>query len=67
MELFAVRPGWITENIFIDIVIIAAVCALVGVALHEFGVKIPAWVVRCFWIVVIAFVVILCIRAVMSM
>ena len=69
--LFALFQGGITSwsigEIAIAIVIIAAVVALVYVALKEFGVSIPGWVVRCFWIVVICFVVIFCIRLVMGM
>lgn len=40
------------------VVLIAAIVALVTVALRKFGIAIPDFVVQCFWIVVIAFVVI---------
>lgn len=58
--------GWSLGQILIAIVIVAACVALVYVALRQFGVNIPNWVVQCFWIVVVAFVVILCIRLVLS-
>lgn len=59
--------GWTFTNILIAIVVIAACVALVYVALRQFGIGIPPWVIQCFWIVVVAFVVILCIRIVTSM
>ena len=51
----------------IAIVIIAAVIALVFVALRQFNVTIPAWVVQVFWIVVVAVVVIFAIKLVLSL
>jgi hypothetical protein len=45
-------------NWAIVIVVIAAVVALVVLALRQFNVAIPAWVVQVFWIVVVALVVI---------
>lgn len=53
-------------GILIAVVVIAAVVALVYVALRQFGIAIPPWVIQCFWIVVVAFVVIFCIRLVLS-
>lgn len=51
----------------IYVVIIAAVVALVFVALRQFGIAIPGWVAQIFWILVVAFVVILAIRFVLTM
>lgn len=51
----------------IAVVIIAAVVALVYVALQQFGIAIPEWVKRVFWICVVAFVVIVAIKLVASM
>ncbi len=48
------------------IVAIAAGCALVGIALRQFGTQIPGWVINVFWIVVVALVVIFAIRLVMG-
>lgn len=59
--------GWSFGEMAIAVVIVAAVVALVWVALRQFGVGIPAWVIQVFWILVVAFVVILAIRLVMSM
>ncbi len=53
--------------LLIMVVAIAAAVALVYVALQQFGISIPEWVRRCFWIVVVAFVVILCIRIVLGL
>lgn len=59
--------GWSIGELAIAIVIVAAVVALVFVALRQFGIAIPAWVVQCFWIVVVAFVVIALIRIVLTL
>jgi hypothetical protein len=59
--------GWSIQQAAIAIVVIAAVVALVYVALRQFGVAIPEWVQRCFWIVVVCLVVIFCIKLVFSM
>ncbi len=66
----AVVPWWSTfgiAEIAIAIVVIAAICGIVYVALNQFGVAIPPWVARIFWIVVCCFVVIAAIRLVASM
>lgn len=54
-------------QILILIVVIAACIALVYVALRQFGIAIPGWVIQCFWIVVVAFVVIAAIKLVVGM
>jgi hypothetical protein len=59
--------GFSLVQLAILIVVIAAVCALVYIALRQFGVGIPAWVVQVFWIIAVAFVVILAIKLVASM
>lgn len=66
-NLAALPWGWSLEDLAVAIVVIAAICALVYVALRRFGVVIPAWFVEVFWIVVAAFVVILAIRVVASL
>ena len=71
MPLFALWNGpvgaWGIGEIAIAIVIIAAVVGLVFVALQQFGVAIPPFVVKIFWIVVCAFCVIFAIRLIMGM
>ena len=42
----------------LEIVVIGAIVGLVYVALNQFGVAIPGWVIQCFWIVVVCFCVI---------
>lgn len=58
---------WGFVDILVMIVIIAACVGLVYVGLQQFGVTIPPFVVKCFWIVVCAFCVIFCIRLVAGM
>lgn len=65
--MFAHIWDWSIGHIAIAIVVIAAIVALVYVALREFGVSIPGWVIQCFWIVVVAMVVIFCIKFVMTL
>jgi uncharacterized protein (DUF983 family) len=66
--LLALNPGaWSFGEIAIAIVIIGAVVGVVYVALRQFGVAIPAWVVQIFWIVVVAIVAILAIRLLLSL
>jgi hypothetical protein len=59
--------SWSFTEMAIAVVIIAAIVALVFVALKQFGIAIPGWVATCFWIVVIAAVVIFSIRLVASL
>ncbi len=59
--------GWGIGQIAIAIVVIAAIVALVMIACKQFGVAIPGWVVQVLWVLVVAFVIILAIRLVMSM
>jgi hypothetical protein len=49
-------------EVAIAVVIIAAVCGLVWVALRQFQIAIPQWAIQVFWIVVVAAVVIFAIR-----
>lgn len=72
MDLLAqVRPvfwaGWGFTEILIAIIVIAAAVAIMYVALRQFGIQIPQWVIQIFWIVVVAFVAIVAIRIVMSL
>jgi len=59
--------GYSLGQLAIAVVIIAAIVALVYVALRQFGITIPPWVVQVFWIIVVAFVVIAAIKIVLSM
>ncbi len=66
--MFAVALwGWGVGEIAIAVVAIAAIIACVFLALREFKVPIPGWAFQVFWIVVIAFVIILAIRLIMEM
>ncbi len=58
---------WGIGEIAIAIVLIAAIVALVWIALVQFKVSIPAWVIQVFWVLAVCFVVIFAIRLVMSM
>lgn len=53
---------WSLIDIIIAIVIVAACVAIMYVALRQFGVSIPQWVITIFWIVVVAIVAIFAIR-----
>lgn len=66
--LLALNPGaWSIGDIVIAIVIIAAVVAVMYIALRQFGVAIPPWVIQIFWVVVVAVVAILAIRFLLSL
>lgn len=54
-------------ELFIAVICIAACVAIVAVALQKFGIAIPEWVQRIFWIVVVACVAIIAVRFVLSM
>ena len=54
--------GYSFVQLAILIVVVAAVIALVVVALNYFGVVIPDFVKRCFWICIVAILVILSIK-----
>lgn len=65
--LGAVAAGWTVGEIVIAIVIIAAVVAVCYVALNQFGIAIPPWVVRIFWILCCAVVAVFAIRFLLSL
>lgn len=67
LALWLTPGGFSIVELAILIVVIAAVVALVYVALNQFGVAIPGWVVQIFWIIVVAFCVIAAIRLVAGM
>jgi hypothetical protein len=48
------------------VVIVSAVVALMYIALREFGIAIPGWVVHAFWVVLVAVVIIFAIKLVMG-
>jgi len=59
--------GYGIGEIALAVVIIAAIVALVMIALRKFGVSVPDWVKQVFWVVVVAFVVIFCIKLLLAM
>ena len=59
--------GWGLIQWAIFIVIIAAIVAVVFVALKQFGIAIPGWVITIFWILVVAVVCIGAIRFLASL
>lgn len=65
--LAVIVQRWSLVDMAIAVVVIAALCALVFVALRQFGVAIPGWVMNVVWIIVVAFVVIFAIRLIASM
>jgi|GEM_PF-6483284 hypothetical protein len=59
--------GYSIVQLLIIVIIIAACIGIMFVALRQFGVTIPPFIITIFWIVVCAFVAIFAIRFVMSM
>ncbi len=59
--------GWSVGELAIAIIIVAAVVAVVYVALSQFGVSIPPFIVRIFWILVCAVVCIVAVRFLLSL
>ena len=59
--------SWDILHIIIAIIIIAAAVGIMYVVLQVFGVSIPQWVVKIFWIVIAAVVGILAIKFLWSM
>jgi hypothetical protein len=55
-------PNWSVGEIIIAIIVIAACVGILYVALQQFGVAIPGFVVRIFWICVCAALAIIAIR-----
>jgi hypothetical protein len=58
----AIGGGWGLGQLAIAIVIFAAVCAIVYVALNKFGIAIPGWFVAIVWIVIAAVVACIAIK-----
>lgn len=61
------RGGWGIGEIVIAVIVIAAVVGVMYVALQQFGVSIPPFVVKIFWIVIAAIVAILAIRFILTL
>jgi hypothetical protein len=59
--------GWGIVQIVIAIIVIAAVVGIMYVCLQQFGIQIPPFVVKIFWIVVAAVVGILAIRFLLTL
>ncbi len=54
-------------HIAIMVVVVAAIVALVYIALNQFGIAIPPWVVSAFWVLVVAFCIVFAIKLAMTM
>lgn len=67
MILAQLAASYSLAHILIAVVIIAACVALMYIALNQFGVAIPPWVVQVFWILVVACVIIFAIRFLLTM
>lgn len=67
MILAQAMGGYSVGQIAILIVIVLAVCGLVMVAVRQFGIQIPQWVIQVLSIVVVAIVIIYAIKLVLSM
>lgn len=60
-------PQYSIGQLLIGGVILAACVALVYIAMRQFGVAIPQWVVQVFWVLVVAVVIIFSIRFVLGL
>jgi len=49
-------------SLAINVIIVAAVIALVFIALRQFNLTIPPWVVQVFWVIIVAIVIIFAIK-----
>lgn len=67
MPIAQIIAGYSIGQLAIAIVIILAVCGLVMIAVRQFGIQIPPWVIQVLMIVVVAVVVIAAIKLVLSM
>lgn len=67
MPLANIFWGWTIGEVLIAIVILAACIGIVYVALRQFGIAIPGWVVQIFWIVVVAVVAVVAIKFLLSL
>lgn len=54
--------GWTILHYIVVFIVVCAAIGIMYVALAKFGVTIPDWVVKIFWIVVVAFVAIVAIK-----
>lgn len=63
----AIIGGYSIVQIVIAIIVIAAVVGILYIALQQFGVTIPPFVVKVFWILVCAVVCILAIKFLASL
>ncbi len=59
--------SWSIADIAIAVIVIAAIVAIVFIALRQYGVSIPPWIVQVFWVLIAAFVCIFAIRLLMTM
>jgi uncharacterized protein (DUF983 family) len=59
--------GYSLLQVLIAVVIVAGAVAIVYVVLERMGVAIPEWVIRIFWILVVAVVAILALKFLFSL
>lgn len=69
LALLADGPFWgySLGQLAIGIIVIAAVVAVVYVALREFGIVIPSFVVRIFWIFAAAVIAVVAVKLLLSL
>jgi hypothetical protein len=66
LPLIALRMPTTLVELAIWVVVLAGVAALVFIALREFKITIPPWVVQAFWVVVVGLAIIFAIRLLAS-
>lgn len=67
MVLAQILIGFNIVHWVILIIVVAAIIGILFVALRQFGIAIPAWLIQVFWIVVAAIVCIGAIKLIASM
>ena len=71
LDQVVIRGGgvssWGLMEWIIAIIVLAAAIAIMWVALNKFGITIPDWAVKIFWICVVAVVAIVAIHFIMSL
>lgn len=59
--------GYTFTHLVIMIIVIAAIIGILFIALRQFGIAIPGWLIQVFWIVVAAFVCIGAVKLIANM
>jgi hypothetical protein len=59
--------GWTIADMAIAVVLVAAILSLVYIAVRQFNLVIPTWVIQVLWVVLVALVIVCAIKFVASL